>query len=251
MTMHFFGDSWAAGCELNGYITHNLKRTKSYNKQLAHALTHENNCIYLMKELAYPSIVGNMLNEPIDNHGITASSQDRMLYEFNNANIIQGDDAVFALTAPSRKSCLSDNNEIIDIQWDESDKYLNEYNNDWRSAQTCLLLYFLCNKLGINAWFFNVFTTIDIKLKNDLWNIIPDDRWLIPKHENIISRIFDKHISQWSHEGNLFDWIMTENDAVKKYIRPCKAHPNLEGHQKIAEYIASELKNRKNLLRDK
>lgn len=251
MTIHFFGDSWTAGCELNGYITEKLEISTVYNKQLAHALTHENNCMHLMKDLAYPSIVGNILNETVYNHSITASSQDRMLYEFFNIKIKKGDDAVFALTAPSRKSCLTDNNEIVDIQWDENDKYLNEYNNNWKSAQTCTLLYLICQNLGINAWFFNVFTTIDKKMNSKLWDIIPKRSWLIPKNENIVSWLFDKDIKQWSHEGNLFDWLNTENNVVKKYIRPCKAHPNLVGHQKIAEYIASEIKNKKNLLRDK
>jgi len=95
-----------------------------------------------------------------------------------------------------------------------------------------------------------MFTNID-NMNNILWDIIPDESWLIPKNANVVSQLFGGDNNVWEHEGNLFDWIMTENDAVKKYIRPCKAHPNLEGHQKIAEYIASELKNRKNLLRDK
>jgi len=181
--IHFFGDSWTAGCELNGYITEEFTVISQYNKHLADARQHEISCENIMKQMAYPSIVGSMLNIPIVNYGITASSQDRILYEFT-------------------------------------------------------------------PWFFNMFTNID-NMNNILWDIIPDESWLIPKNANVVSQLFGGDNNVWEHEGNLFDWIMTENDAVKKYIRPCKAHPNLEGHQKIAEYIASELKNRKNLLRDK
>ncbi|MBT4382296.1 MAG: hypothetical protein HOD28_01655 [Candidatus Marinimicrobia bacterium] len=86
MTMHFFGDSWTAGCELNGYISLEMKLSSGYNERFAHMLSHENKCAHLMKDLAYPAIIGKSLNESIVNHGITASSQDRMLYEFNNTD---------------------------------------------------------------------------------------------------------------------------------------------------------------------
>ena len=246
MTMHFFGDSWTAGCELNGYISLEMKLSSGYNERFAHMLSHENKCAHLMKDLAYPAIIGKSLNESIVNHGITASSQDRMLYEFNNTDIKSGDDAIFALTSPFRKSCLTDENEIVDIQWDENDNYLNEYNSNWRSSQTCLLLYLICRQLGINAWFVNAFTAVDTRMQCNLWDMIPDRCWLIPKDENMVSWLFDEDVTQWAHEGNLFDWLNTENDAVKKYIRPCKAHPNLLGHQKIAECIAKEISHRKN-----
>jgi len=128
--IHFFGDSWTAGCELNGYITEEFTVISQYNKHLADARQHEISCENIMKQMAYPSIVGSMLNIPIVNYGITASSQDRILYEFTHANINHGDHAVFALTAPTRKSYLDNDNNIIDVQWDDNDLYLTEFNND-------------------------------------------------------------------------------------------------------------------------
>jgi len=64
MTIWFFGDSWPAGAELIQF-----KNFFSYKSGAA-------------PELAYPSIVGNLLSIEICNRAIPASSQERMIEQF-------------------------------------------------------------------------------------------------------------------------------------------------------------------------
>jgi len=73
---------------------------------------------------------------------------------------------------------------------------------------------------------------------------IPDKNWLIPKEESVLSTLFDpEFFHQFDHhnQGNFLNWLDTNNSNVITYIKPCQYHPNLNGHKRIAEFIADQI----------
>ena len=105
------------------------------------------------------------------------------------------------------------------------------------SGKTTLLLnhlYLLCKEYNITPWFISQLSIIKL---NYFLNLIPEDRWLVPKNLCLVNKAFniDKPISSWRDPG------LTQSEEYQKFIAPCENHPNIEGHQTIAELLLERL----------
>lgn len=221
MTLWFYGDSWPAGCELGNANGESRP------------------------DLAFPAIVGDLMSTPVVNQSVTGSSQPYMIEAFSASALEPGDLAIFCLTAKTRRMYRDTRNTIVEVQYHHEQLYVNEYEDERVSSQTCLLLYYLALEKKVIPYFFNLFDTI--KHGNVLDAFIPDANWLIPNNHSVLSWIFDpvfftKYANH--HNGNFRDWLDRNCHLVEKYIRPSKAHPNFVGHRAIADMIVQELSAR-------
>ena len=99
--------------------------------------------------------------------------------------------------------------------------------------------------MKVVPYFINMFDTIRHGTRFD--DFIPEKNWLIPKNHSILSWTFDPDFFtryKDHHNGDFRDWLNRDCELVKKYIRPCTAHPNITGHKAIADLIVSKLKDR-------
>ena len=214
MTIWFFGDSWPAGCEL------------------------ENNQGRDRPELAFPNIVGERLACPVINRSVTGSSVPRIVEEFLDSDPRFKDIAIFCLTAKTRRMYRAADNSIVEEQFNHDEKYVNPYEDERVNAQTSALLYFLCKTRGTVPYFFNLFDTP--RFDDRLSTLIPDSHWIIPRKHSVLSWIFDPiFFTRFNdhHNGDFREWLDRDCSLVQKYIRPCQAHPNLQGHEAIADLI--------------
>jgi hypothetical protein len=222
MTIWFYGDSWPAGCELaqdgNGDDP----------------------------SRAFPTIVGQLLKTDIINKAVTGSSQEYMIEAFLESSVQKNDIVIFCCTAKTRRLYRTTDGTLFDVQFNPDETYVNPYEDERVSSHCCALLYHLAISRGATPYFLNQF---DSSRYTDLmYNEIPTHCWLIPNQESILSCLFDPDFfHQWDHHhnGNFQEWLSTESDLVKKYIRPCQAHPNMVGHRVIANFIADQLLNQK------
>lgn len=216
--IHFFGDSWPAE---NG----------------------EYNDIMMKKFDSYPVMVGKLTNCDVKNHALSGSSQEHMILQFLKSDICPGDTAVFSLTAPSRRFLLDDQNNEKHLSVDGNKEGVNDYNDHWISFRTILLLYQMCQSQNITPWFINTFNVCYVEAyDNGFWSMIPEECWILPKDKCIINMLFDQNFFQRYNEyrnSDFYEWLSTDNEQVKKFIRPCQDHPNLEGRKIIAEKIAA------------
>jgi hypothetical protein len=221
MTIWFYGDSWPGGCEL------------------------EPGPDQTTQDLAFPAMVSKLLNQPVINKSVWGSSQEFMLEALLDSDVQPGDVAVFCCTVRTRRTYRTADNKFNDVQWQTDETHVNDYEDERVSAQTLALAYYMTLTRQATPYFFNQFDSV--RYVDKMYNEIPDDAWLIPKNHSVLSAIFDpEYFARWDHHKrhNFYTWMDTENAAVKRYIRPSKGHPNLRGHQAIAEFVATELTKR-------
>ncbi len=221
MTLWFYGDSWPNGCEL------------------------ENSQGKSRPELAFPAMVSYRLRRSFVNKAVTGSSQPYLIEAFLESDVESNDIAIFCLTAKTRRMYRSVDNSIVESQFNHDDRYVNEYEDERVSSQTCALLYFLAQQKNVKPYFFNLFDTV--RHDNKLYQVIPDDCWLIPRNHSVLSWLFDPDFFTRNadhHNGDFREWLDRNCELVEKYIRPCEAHPNITGHRVIADYIVETLQKK-------
>ena len=224
MTIWFFGDSWPAGVELD-----RIPKTTQHSH----------------RDGAFPALVGERLQVDIVNKAIAGSSQESMLESLLDCNIKKDDIAIFCCTAKTRRLYRRDDGTTHGIQFQHDTTYVNPYEDERVSSHCCALLYYLCMSRGCTPYFFNLFDCV--RYVDRMYLEIPESHWLIPKEESVLSWLFDPvyfHKYDHHHNGNFRAWLDTESELVQRYIRPCEGHPNLNGHNLIAEYLVEQLQKR-------
>ena len=220
MQLAFFGDSWVSGCEAN--------EKDGWDAP----------------EFAFASYFQDSVNL-----GFSGGSNDYFVSQLTNY-LDKIDVAVFCLTEPSRRYWQDDLGEWINGNRTSSDlehvnKHLvslsNDVNDDRLTSETCVLLYTLCKTNNIRAYFVNMFG--GQYCDSELWQLIPEDAWLLPRHTCIAAHCFDTQdwFPEFPTTGDFTDWLHTNNADVQQYIRPCEAHPNKLGHKAIAEFIRERI----------
>jgi hypothetical protein len=227
MTIWFFGDSWPAGCELELFLD-----TKDTS-------------ITAVPELAFPAMVGKLLNKTVINMAKTGASQEFMIESVLQSNINPNDIIIFCCTAKTRRMYRRPNGTIWERQFNHDSDYVNPYEDERVSSHCLSLLYYMSQARKANTYFFNLFDCVHYM--DPMYQEIPENCWLIPIQESVLSYLYDSDFfHQWDHHhnGDFRQWLDTECLAVQKYIRPCQAHPNLDGHKLIAEYLVEQLRKR-------
>jgi hypothetical protein len=224
-TIYFYGDSWPNGHELD-------------YTNLFPTLQHP-----------YPVLVGEMLGVESVNCAVSGTTQLEMLPHMLESKIQPGDIAVFSLTSPSRRFFYEphyDDPTKPLIEWDFTLTTVNDFNDVWMAGLSVYVLYMWCKDHQVTPYFFNSFTTsYNTEFHHNIWNEIPDDVWLLPKDTCVARELFDPAwYKQWDtlRNGDYADWLDTNNEQVQRYIRPCKDHPNPEGHRIIAEMIVKGIR---------
>lgn len=212
----FYGDSWPAGAELDQ--------------------------ISKFPYPHFPNLIEKKTGIKTLNRSIPGSGQARILHQLLNSDIQPNDIAVFSLTVKTRRTYLTKDNKFNEMQFNGDETIVNHYEDHMNSATTVALLYYMCRQRSVTPYFLNLFDSN--WLPNTMFNEVPDLCWIIPPSESVVSMLFDYdffHRYDHHHEGDFQDWLDTKNEKVKKYIRPCIAHPNLLGHEIIADYIIKKL----------
>ena len=217
--LYFFGDSWPAeGGELE--------------------------TMYGKKFKSYPAMISDLLDIPYVNHAQWGTSQPDMISKLILSNASTGDHAIFSMTAPSRRFYFDDNGTAENISVDKSAEQVNDYQDSWLSALTCYTILNYCITKQIRAWFINTFNVSYKPTRaHPLWNMIPDDVWVLPKNTCAVQMLFDpEQFADKYDDSDFYNWLQSNNAQVKKYIRPCQDHPNLTGRERIAQTIAEKIK---------
>lgn len=217
-SLHFYGDSWTLEHDVENKI---------------------HPCV------GYPSLVGKTLDIPWHNHAVGGNSQMAMIDQFVGTQIEPGDHAVFSMSAPSRRFYFNEKGWPINVPVDLNRDAINDFQDSWLSAMTCLALINLCQLRKCHVWFINLFNvSYQEEWAHALWQSIPLSVWLLPPDTCLVQKIFD---SEWFDQFEIFrqsdfnTWLNTDNSQVQKYIRPCNSHPNHEGRNAIALTIANKL----------
>lgn len=230
---YWFGDSWVTGLELEKLVP----------------LTEVNN--YLFGKL-----VSDFFKADFVNKGDPGSSVDIIPYKFTSVvDELQTNDIVFfCLTASLRTSILLDDstecktirpyNESTDAISKFWYKNIDSYQQRLYNYEKVInLLYLWTKELGIKCYFLNLFT---VEPKS-IFNVIPDKNWLIDRKSCVAQSIL--HVNDPNNAEIVRndmptlkseDWYYQEQ-LIKKYIYPCDNHPNILGHQKIADILIEKL----------
>jgi len=232
MTLYFFGDSWSS--EKGELESWHLKNGVTPDEPLR----------------SYPAMVSETLEIPYKNFSIPGSSNLNMIDQLVNSGATKGDHAVFSLTAGSRRFYYDDHGTVVHLGIDQTKGAVSVYQDSWLSALSCFTLYSYCVKKEIQPWFISTFDILyhnRIADHHPLWNSIPDSVWIISKDSCSVQKDFDPdwyNVANKNLTADFYNWINSDRESVKKYIRPCNDHPNLEGRKKIAQTITLKLKNK-------
>jgi len=207
----FFGDSWVYGAELDS-------------------------------KWSFPCLLGS------NNYGVNGTSIPGLLRRFNEVRK-DFSIAIFCLTDPSRQMFYKDYNNYKDHSQGTAQEISelrilqmtgNDYNDDIVASQTLYILYKWCQDLGIQCYFVNLFA--GQLAESFLYDLIPDNAWLISKRSCLVKEVFDtqNYFVEYPHCGDFSCWLQDNNSDVQNFIRPCEYHPNRIGHRAIADFIINK-----------
>lgn len=232
---YWFGDSWIVGDE--------LELTVPYRDR---------------NQYVFGSLISKHYGAEFINCGVSGSSVDALPIEFNKiANTLSCNDTVFfCLSAHHRTSILDDQgilqqiipgpnyNSTVHGYPDMWFKYFDTkkqqiYNYD----RTIALLYYWCKKLEVQCWFMNLFTTPE----DLILDLVPETAWLVPRNQCISQYIMPMNAN---HTGCVIcddvsyvtiDQWKNQKKYLELYVKPGYCHPNVRGHQEIAEQLIQVL----------
>ena len=235
----YFGDSWVFGDELELQVGESSRKKHTFAELVSRHF--QARCVNLSSCGSSVSSIPMQFKEIIRDLDPTI---DRVF---------------FFLTANHRTCMFDDSGEIKNILLSPYSKKHNThpYQEQWykyfdNPAQRLYnydssinLLYLWCKSIGVTCHFSNIFTVEH----ESIIDCTPNSAWLLPKNKciaewilpvinpNTFSVVTDDHPDltddQWKQQKPL----------VEQYIRPCYAHPNINGHKKIAQHIIDLLEN--------
>ena len=238
MTHYWFGDSWLVGDELELEVPM------------------DNRWDYVFGRL-----VSNYFGVSAVNCAVSGSAPDSLPWEFNKvADQLQtGDTAFFCLSAPHRTSVLNNEkllkqitpsvnyNPLAHLHSKQWYKYFDTtahqaYNYD----RTVNLLWLWAQQLQITCYFINIFTTSP----DAVMDITPSTAWLLPRDRCLSEFIMPLNgntegvvVSNDMSFLTVDQWA-AHKEALKEYVHPGYCHPNVCGHQHIAEELIKILENK-------
>ena len=193
-------------------------------------------------------MVEQLLKIKVKNLAEGGTSQMDMIDKLVKSDIQQGDHAVFCLTAPSRRFYVDKDNRAKNSFCDGDKDKVNDFYDSFLSATVVLTIEQICAVKNLTPWFMCAFDTSYSKQKaHQLWDLVDFKKWLIDPASTIVRELFDPSwFKKYKAQENtdFADWLNEDNQQVKKLIRPCQGHPNLEGRRLIAEFVYNKLKDK-------
>ena len=233
MKFYWFGDSWVYGAELEKILPNSI-----------------------WQKSAFPQLVSDHYGAECVNLGVCGNAVDSLSWQFSKVvNDIdpETDRVFFFLSSDSRTQMFNEQGHLSWIgfypgfvpdnahpYWKEYFKYFdNQHQRTYNYDRTVNLLYFWCKSLGIKCYLSNIFTTQPTPTMDHT----DPDSWLLPRDQCIATAIVP-YIDNNSGEVLINDVPTITNEQwkiqqahVEKYIKPLYAHPNIDGHEKIAHTI--------------
>jgi len=159
--------------------------------------------------------------------------------------------ALFGLTAPYRL-CIEDQNlsKLIispnvydtvafkswgkDIFSDQHIKTKNIINLTFLADQ--------CRKKDIKFKFYNILCNFKDFEGSYFTSYLDESDWLVSSRWSVYGSLFDLTDFEFSKTSAL-EGTSFGKSRIKEYIYPCRAHPNILGHQKIADFLTNYIKD--------
>ena len=235
----WFGDSYTVGSELAyHYGEYRLNNP-------AHRFV---NTERERPDLAFTHIVSSVRNKEYINLGSSGSAIGSQLYKLIKFCKTEYDGsksytAFFSLPISDRFFKINNNGEHIIGNGSDCSNY-TIMDIDYVKYNTTITLntiYLICKEFNIKPWFFSQLLPIEVFDELDL---IPPENWLIPKDSWLLKEAWglNEPVLKWR-------WLRTVmNPPVQfvEYVKPCGNHPNIQGHEKIADLIIQLLLKSKN-----
>ena len=201
------------------------------------------------KKDCFPKVCGNLLGVDIINLSIPGSSIQHLNFKlkqilriknkFINHNII----VLFGLTVPSRLCIEPDIGKKITVSPNLFDLCAYKiwakdvFSNRHIQTQTIISLIFLadqCKKNNISFKFFNILCNFRDFDNSWFFQFLNTSDWLISPEWSAYSELFDINNFDFTKMGML-EKTSRGKLVVETYIKPSITHPNIAGHQKIAQ----------------
>jgi len=233
MSFYWFGDSWVNGDELNNEVSGN---TSKYT---------------------YARLVSDHFGEECNNYSTNASSIYYMVVQLKSIihKIKENDVIFFGITGGDRFVTLSETYEPqhMTIAALVDDHRIAKHNEIWYKYFDTIPQRDLMNSNALDllkaysgdakSYFYNIFH----KQQFNECLLLSDDDWLIPSDDCLASNImhvFDNKYYTFIGADQPFlsnDEWKKHSELIDKYFKPNYAHPNIKGHQMLAERIINLL----------
>jgi len=234
MAFYWFGDSWVYGDELE-------KQTNGES----------------FKNFTFAKLVSDHYEQSCINLSVCGGSNDLMLYEFYKIyNRLTADDTVFFLLTADYRTSFFDELTLKNVlphyyskhnAHPHCDIWYKFFDSKKQSAfqydRVINLIYLWCKQIGVDCRFANLFAPQN----TNIFNVVPPENWLLPQDQCLAKFILpvtkdQQLILDDCSEITELEWAQ-QKPAVDQYIRPNYCHPNIDGHEKIANGIINILNN--------
>jgi hypothetical protein len=261
----WFGDSYVIGSELShhyGEMTDEKIKEKIFyfDKRIRYDRHRP--------DLAFPVLASDNLGLDYYIVGCGGGSISRIatdLLEFVK-NIKQHNKkykAIFALPTQYSRCFYVDNEHK---GFSETDNDILKHQLRFGRFETTLLInliYTTCLIYDIEPYFISVWSKIEL---TEYLNIVPEDRWLLPKNITLVEKSWDfpdppdswrnfykvKFLERYkdnilykiiAHPLNYF-LLKRNNETFNRYVWPCGNHPNIYGHRMLADTLIGMLREK-------
>ena len=236
MKFYWFGTSWVNGDELYNIVPREV---------------HQN--------YAFPKLVSDYFNAECINLGKNGCGINSLPLAFSKlAGQFENDSIVFfCLPASYCISIFDESKQLKNIRPNGFKQFHNihEYSEKWYryfdttdqriyNYDTVInLLHFWCKSLKLKHYFLNEICGA----AESIIDATDDVNWLVNKQhslsEFILPIVNNRHVVfDDGPEIKEEEWNI-QQEYIGKYVRPCYVHPNLLGHEKIAEELIKLLTN--------
>ena len=206
------------------------------------------------RQARFPSLIGQKLEVDTLNLAKSGSSIDHLTYKIDQISRVRKKFpetkimALFGLTVPYRVCIQQEDSRLTTVSINDFDVYgykqwaVNIFNNKEIIKRTCLALSWIslqCKKNNINFKFYNTLCNqLDFD-KSKFAQYLNYDDWLIDPHWSLYQEIYD--VAQFDFDkADVLENSNTGKKIKQQYMLPCK-HPNLQGHEKIANKLMPEI----------
>lgn len=228
MRIIWFGDSWCAGAELASFYGH-------YNGQLGDrflGVDPINEYVYYNDEfvkryrpdLTFPAIISEKLGLDSYNYSRGGASINEMfsfLLEYLKTNLVENDILLFSLPTPWKRCYYIDNDGNVQTFTERNERLILQNQAERGKYDLTImlnLLYSTCLINKVKPYFFSCWKHIDVLEKIC---IIPEEHFLFPLSTTLVE----------------LSWEDPRIMKINPNFKPCRGHPNILGHQKLAETL--------------
>ncbi len=238
----WFGDSYTIGNEL-GYHEGEFVSTEfdiniPYISQLDRKRSRP--------DLAFTTLTSRQLGLDFLNFGAGGAAISYLQYQLINFIRMYNDTsfkhiAVFCLPiATNRYFSITNDSQILYHNGDKVSSDILDQQDRTGIYETTMLLnsiYSLCKLHNVDCYFVSTWSKIKIM---DWVSIVPQDAWLLPSNVTLVETAWDFYDppETWRSVFN------RTNPVYNKYIYPCENHPNVLGHTKLANILASLMREK-------